>query len=321
MAISVAASDLVIENDPKRAGNFLYVLKCPESGRIRYVGITTQRPERRLRQHLVTSAAVVASKTNHRLAWIRSLKLSGRAPVMCIVSEHSSVDELKDEEVLCLRALRLLGCDLVNNTDGGDGTSGITFSEDSLRRMSESHLGKKRPPEQVDKQRMTMASKSAEDKAEYSEKLKAAHRNRSPEKEAERVAKILLARTPEFIAASNAKAAETRSLRTEEQKAAVTENCMRGARKRAVNQTGVPLSESHRKNLSLAKVGKKQPKEQIAKRAAAVSAHHKRRRDAMRVPCAACGLLATADSSIRSAKRGTKPYCNEHTGGTARKKV
>lgn len=111
--------------------------------RIRYVGWTRQSLSRRLSGHLSTARCSTKTKM-HRLAWIRSVMRAGFTPGIELYAEipagHGAASE-----VAAIRLLRLLDADLTNGTAGGDGVVGHVHSEQTRRRLSEAHTGRRLP--------------------------------------------------------------------------------------------------------------------------------------------------------------------------------
>ena len=92
----------------------IYCLRCPRTGRVRYVGKSAS-PERRLIEHLRRTAA-----RTHKTFWIQSLSLQGLAPVLEVLEWVSDSDWV-DAERAWIQYMRWSGCRLVNGTEGGDG--------------------------------------------------------------------------------------------------------------------------------------------------------------------------------------------------------
>lgn len=93
---------------------FIYVLKEPDTGEIRYVG-KSDNPKTRLRAHVNRSK----SHKDHRSCWIRSLLVRGTRPVLEIIDK---VPETlwESAEMGYIHLYKSQGCDLVNGTPGGD---------------------------------------------------------------------------------------------------------------------------------------------------------------------------------------------------------
>lgn len=90
----------------------VYVLRCPETNDIRYVGVTAEGGKR-LARHVREARA---NKT-HRHRWISKLVKAGKLPVFEIV-ESDAVD-WSEAEKRWVAKFRADGCDLVNGNDGG----------------------------------------------------------------------------------------------------------------------------------------------------------------------------------------------------------
>lgn len=91
---------------------FIYALCEPGTRTVRYIG-KTNKLRRRYQEHLRLSITV---KT-HLGRWLASLSV---APEMIVLSEVSC-EESADEEIRFIAAARMLGMNLVNSSDGGDG--------------------------------------------------------------------------------------------------------------------------------------------------------------------------------------------------------
>jgi len=91
----------------------IYVLVDPRTGEIRYVGQTHKTLEIRLIGHLNGHGS------NHRVAWIRSLKKVGLIPIIRLV-QCLPLDILGQAECYWIKFLRDSGCALTNGTDGGN---------------------------------------------------------------------------------------------------------------------------------------------------------------------------------------------------------
>lgn len=106
----------------------IYALRDPQSGAIRYIGLT-RSPKRREWMH--------GSPTNNRGArpvncWIRKLLKSELKPVFQVIEE---ADDLEAREQHWIAHYRALGCALLNVADGGTST-------DFLRRAPASHVAR-----------------------------------------------------------------------------------------------------------------------------------------------------------------------------------
>lgn len=113
---------------------FIYVLKCPITGHVRYVG-KTKNPTTRFRKHLTLKRAVPSS------LWIQSLLKKGEKPVFEIIDEISGNDWQERERKYIL-LFKSLGARLLNLLPGGEG--------------GPSMKGRKMMPEQIKRQRESM---------------------------------------------------------------------------------------------------------------------------------------------------------------------
>lgn len=113
----------------------IYGLEDPRTNRIRYVGVTV-REKQRLNEHL--SRAVTGGKT-HRDCWIRSLITLGLRPVYRVL-ERGAGEGWQDRERFWISEHRLTG-DLVNHTDGGEGTPGCLPSPELRAKWSAMRKG------------------------------------------------------------------------------------------------------------------------------------------------------------------------------------
>lgn len=97
---------------------FIYDLSDPRTGHLRYVGKSVD-PSKRLAEHLRS-----ARKGVHQYVykWIGGLLKDGLCPVMTILEEVSE-QEANEAERSWIASMRLAGCVLTNQTDGGDGQS------------------------------------------------------------------------------------------------------------------------------------------------------------------------------------------------------
>lgn len=122
----------------------IYVLVDPVTGDVRYVG-WTNNPRQRLHAH-ISKARCNRTYKNH---WIAKLLDEGVKPEMRIV--ETGVSEHKEAERRWIKHFRQLGARLTNLTDGGDGAPGCHPAEETRRKMSIAHTGRKQTPESTAK--------------------------------------------------------------------------------------------------------------------------------------------------------------------------
>lgn len=158
---------------------FIYVLKDPRDGAIRYCGQTAYALRTRLWRHC--SDAKKYRGKRHLANWISGLLDGGLLPVMEVIetvdiSECYSGPILRDvrgrparametmerklvgvrlgaREVFHIARLRAEGHALTNATVGGEGTLGRKASPEAIEKTRQAHLGKKRTPEQCERNR------------------------------------------------------------------------------------------------------------------------------------------------------------------------
>lgn len=132
---------------PQTSGkNFIYAIRLTydTSLEYRYVG-QTSRGVLRLQQHMSDARNRGSGKYDtHKSYWIRKHNF---CVTFDIIEEVSNVDELNFAEMKWIHILKTKGYDLINQTDGGDGVRGHTFSDDSREKMRQAKLGKPRTDE------------------------------------------------------------------------------------------------------------------------------------------------------------------------------
>lgn len=122
----------------------LYVLTCPKSGSIRYVGKTVD-----LKTRLTHHISEARKKSNHRECWISSLAVEGLRPNIRLLTQVPD-EQANFWEREYIKLLRGIGCPLTNGTDGGDdppSRRGVPVSLETRRKMSEAQkrIGNKPP--------------------------------------------------------------------------------------------------------------------------------------------------------------------------------
>lgn len=114
----------------------IYVLKDPRDGNIRYVG-KTYRIAYRFRQHLTDKSKC------HKVNWIRQLKSENLLPEMEVLVEGLLSEEVAFlEERRIISELRSTGLSLTNGTDGGEGASGATVSQETRDKIASAATGR-----------------------------------------------------------------------------------------------------------------------------------------------------------------------------------
>jgi hypothetical protein len=90
---------------------FIYALKDPETGEIRYIG-KTNNPKKRMSSHLSPEK----SKSLPSIRWVLKLRKQNKKPIMEIIEE---TDDWESCEIKWISYYRSIGCDLLNIDNGG----------------------------------------------------------------------------------------------------------------------------------------------------------------------------------------------------------
>lgn len=129
-------------NDTLFAMKYVYVLKDPRDGEIRYVGATTNCPRGRRKAHMDRAT----NGRTRKNAWLFGLKqVDMIADVSVVECGEWTLDELAAAETWWIEHLRNTGHHLVNQVNGGNGWRGSMFrhSAETRAQMSATRRGKK----------------------------------------------------------------------------------------------------------------------------------------------------------------------------------
>lgn len=121
--------------------SIIYALLDPRDRQVRYVGMTTEKAERRRRRHINVSKR----RETHCARWVRGLIKAGFEPEIIILEEVPSVDDLAQREIFWIGLYRKHGANLTNLTDGGEGTR-APRSDETRRKISAALRGRKALP-------------------------------------------------------------------------------------------------------------------------------------------------------------------------------
>ena len=119
---------------------FIYTLRDPESGRIRYVGKTVAT-KTRLNRHIFDARK---GTTDHRSQWIRSMLARNLRPLL-VVEDMIEEKFWPMTEAAYIIFFRELGFDLVNTSNGGDTGPDLTGRKLSARTCEKIRLSKLGP--------------------------------------------------------------------------------------------------------------------------------------------------------------------------------
>jgi hypothetical protein len=122
-------------------GYLIYTLRHPLSDLPGYVGVTRNRPERRLREHM--RDAVNKKRRCLRLDWIKSMMDDGHYPIMQVVEDVSVAISWNEREIYWISRYRRAGIQLYNMSDGGIGNTGLIVTRSVRRRLRKANLGKR----------------------------------------------------------------------------------------------------------------------------------------------------------------------------------
>jgi hypothetical protein len=112
--------------------NIIYGLTCPDTEMVRYIGKSTTgltRPQR----HKGKMSLIAKSHKNN---WIKSLIAQNKIYGIKIIEVCDSKEILNEREVYWIKTYKDNGVNLTNSTEGGEGSVGFRFSEESKEKMS-----------------------------------------------------------------------------------------------------------------------------------------------------------------------------------------
>ena len=122
----------------------IYALVDPTSNKVRYIGKSTvglSRPRAHLRLAL-------AGEKGHKANWIRSLCDSGFDYRIVALEELATPDLCNEREIAWIAYGRQAGWPLTNATDGGDGVSSNSWTDEMRAKISKAQSGKVLSPAQ-----------------------------------------------------------------------------------------------------------------------------------------------------------------------------
>lgn len=112
----------------------LYVLKDPETLEIRYVGITIRTLQQRLSGH-ICDVTTRPELNYHKINWIKSILNKGLKPIIELISEYNSLEEVKLAEIDYIMEYKQK-YNLTNSTMGGDHLGERSHTRESILKKS-----------------------------------------------------------------------------------------------------------------------------------------------------------------------------------------
>lgn len=114
----------------------IYKLIDPRDGSVQYIGKTRKSLQKRLKEHLWEAQS---GKQNHKCKWIRKVLSDELFPSIEFIEEVAWNNGAEREIYWIAQYKRE---NLVNGTDGGEGTIGLIVSEETRKKQSLARIGK-----------------------------------------------------------------------------------------------------------------------------------------------------------------------------------
>jgi group I intron endonuclease len=147
----------------------IYALIDPNTDQIRYVGKTKHCPKKRLQAHLYEK-----SKT-YKCNWIKSL--NGKIPELLIL-DIVSEDNWIFWEQYWISQCKCWGFQLTNATIGGEGGSGLKYSEERKKQISNSNKG--RIVSEETRLKISIGNKGKQKSEKHCRNLSISHKGKAP---------------------------------------------------------------------------------------------------------------------------------------------
>ena len=145
----------------------VYVLVDPITDYVRYVGKSIN-PKERLATHIREARK---GSVLHSRRWISGLLSKNKKPELIVLEECDSAEDANESEKHWIASFRIMGANLTNRTDGGDGQSqGYKPSQETIAKMVVKLTGQKRSVES------RARLKAAFNRPEVRERRRAAYR-------------------------------------------------------------------------------------------------------------------------------------------------
>lgn len=184
---------------------YIYGLRCPVAGQIRYIGKSID-PTKRYGRHI--GSARRGEYNHHTANWIRNLLSRGLVPELCVLEEVKAGERWQDVERHWIAIAERLGWPLTNSTRGGEGLDYIDPADAESYKKNLSRAMKElwNRPERVEqaRARSIAAWSDPEIRAKRIESVKAAYKDEELLKRMSEINRNIGAR-PEVKAAKSTK--------------------------------------------------------------------------------------------------------------------
>jgi len=142
-----------------------------ELNEIRYIGKTGKSIERRALDHLENS---IKGDTSHRGNWIRLMRICGKRPIVKLIANVPG--DGNEAERFYIAWFKMLGANLTNETEGGEGISGWHHDTETKKKISKASSERvRRPWTQEEKDRMRLIKLGQKHTKETREKISKNH--------------------------------------------------------------------------------------------------------------------------------------------------
>lgn len=148
-----------MNNQVLSSKNLIYVLHH-DSSKFVYVG-QTSRGELRFKEHF-SEHYLASTKGQARSKWIKAMRARGHEPLISVLEECASPDDLNEAEQFHIANMRALGFKLLNHTEGGEGTRGFRFTEEQKQACSERMKKRAEDPEYIAQRSEDMKRRNAD---------------------------------------------------------------------------------------------------------------------------------------------------------------
>jgi hypothetical protein len=117
----------------------IYVLIDPRNNSIKYLGKTIKSLNKRLSSHMIDNSK------SKKSSWIKSLKSQNLKPIIQLVDVVENDWEFWEE--YWITNIKMLGIDLLNHTNGGEGMYGYIPTQETREKWSKAFKGRKKSKE------------------------------------------------------------------------------------------------------------------------------------------------------------------------------